>query len=99
MVMLAFVSDEIGWIRNHRRANGDLRTGSEAEALLLSPKPSSVIWRKANIRRKRKGTLFKYKDFIDTVLNAFKPGFISSQTFCRGFTITPNRFKKPFVKI
>lgn len=54
--------------KSHRRANGDLRTGSEAEALLLSPKPSSVIERKADVRRKRKGALFKYKeDFIDTV--------------------------------
>lgn len=77
----------------------NLRTGSEAEALLLSPKPSSVIGRKANIRKKRKGTLFKYKeDFIDTVSNAFKLGFVSSQTFCRGFTIMLNRFKKPFVR-
>jgi len=57
----------------HRRANGDLRTGSEAEALLLSPNLLSVTGRKANIRKKRKGTFFKYKeDFIDTVLNAFK---------------------------
>ena len=64
--------------KSHRGANGDLRTGSEAEALLLSPNPSSVIGRKANIRKKQKGTLFKYKDFIDTVLNAFKLGCISS---------------------
>lgn len=34
----------------------------------VESKPSSVIERKANVRRKRKGALFKYKeDFIDTV--------------------------------
>ena len=47
--------------KSHRGANGDLRTGSEAEALLLSPNPSSVIEGKANKRRKRKGALSKYK--------------------------------------
>jgi len=54
---------------------------------------------KSKYKKKTEGTLFKYKeDFIDTVLNAFKLGFVSSQTFCRGFTITLNRFKKPFVR-